>query len=61
MSHTDPSPSFDPLVIIKGRLTLPPVWNSPYSFFNSVYNAKDEDLNIVHTISGSLGTLIGLW
>lgn len=36
-------------------------WNDPYSFFNSVYKAKDENLNVSHVITGSLGTLLGLW
>ncbi|KAK3989685.1 hypothetical protein QBC44DRAFT_80531 [Cladorrhinum sp. PSN332] len=36
-------------------------WNSPYSFFNSVYHARDENNEIKHTITGSLGTLLGVW
>ncbi|KAK0669781.1 hypothetical protein QBC41DRAFT_249353 [Cercophora samala] len=36
-------------------------WNSPYSFFNLVYDAKDENLHSKHSIEGSLGTLLGVW
>ncbi|KAK4641949.1 hypothetical protein QC761_0079460 [Podospora bellae-mahoneyi] len=36
-------------------------WNHPYSFFNLVYNAKDENLKVEHSIEGSLGTLLGVW
>ncbi|KAL2024839.1 hypothetical protein VTK56DRAFT_5660 [Thermocarpiscus australiensis] len=36
-------------------------WNPPYSFFSSVYNARDENLEISHVITGSLGTLLGVW
>ncbi|KAK4462217.1 hypothetical protein QBC42DRAFT_176586 [Cladorrhinum samala] len=36
-------------------------WNSPYSFFNSIYKARDENNDITHTITGSLGTLLGVW
>ncbi|CAP49209.1 uncharacterized protein PODANS_5_5350 [Podospora anserina S mat+] len=35
--------------------------NHPYSFFNLVYNAKDENLKVEHSIEGSLGTLLGVW
>ncbi|KAK4136244.1 proline-specific permease [Trichocladium antarcticum] len=36
-------------------------WNSPYSFFNPIYNAKDDNLEIKQTIVGSVGTLLGVW
>ncbi|KAK3384730.1 amino acid transporter [Podospora didyma] len=36
-------------------------WNAPYSFFNPVYHVKDEDLQIRRTITGSVGTLLGVW
>lgn len=37
------------------------MWNSPYSFFNPIYKAKDEDFNVSHVFTGSLGTLLGVW
>ncbi|KAK3319967.1 putative amino acid transporter, partial [Cercophora scortea] len=36
-------------------------WNSPYSFFNPAYIVKDENLNSERVISGSVGTLLGVW
>ncbi|KAL2268174.1 hypothetical protein VTJ83DRAFT_3020 [Remersonia thermophila] len=36
-------------------------WNDPYSFFNSAFRTQDENLNAVHIIQGSLGTLLGVW
>ncbi|KXX74668.1 Arginine permease [Madurella mycetomatis] len=36
-------------------------WNTPYSFFNPTYTSRDEYLNIKHEITGSLGTLLGVW
>ncbi|KAK4124224.1 amino acid transporter [Parathielavia appendiculata] len=36
-------------------------WNDPYSFFNSVYNARTENGKISHVMTGSLGTLLGVW
>ncbi|KAL2127208.1 hypothetical protein VTI74DRAFT_11104 [Chaetomium olivicolor] len=36
-------------------------WNSPYSFFNPVYAAMDENLHVSHVITGSVGTLLGVW
>ncbi|AEO67777.1 uncharacterized protein THITE_2049540, partial [Thermothielavioides terrestris NRRL 8126] len=36
-------------------------WNTPYSFFNPTYIAKDEDLRVQQVFTGSLGTLLGVW
>ncbi|KAK4237233.1 hypothetical protein C8A03DRAFT_16205 [Achaetomium macrosporum] len=36
-------------------------WNSPYSFFNTAYAVKEENLETQHVITGSLGTLLGIW
>jgi amino acid transporter len=43
------------------KLTSLEDWNSPYSFFNSIYKARNDDLEITHTFTGSLGTLLGVW
>jgi amino acid transporter len=36
-------------------------WNNPYSFFNPTYTAKNDKLETTHIITGSLGTLLGVW
>ncbi|TVY90714.1 Arginine permease [Lachnellula willkommii] len=36
-------------------------WNSPYSFFNHAYKVKDEDGNLQRTITGGVGTFLGVW
>jgi hypothetical protein len=36
-------------------------WNDPYSFFNPAYNAKNEKFETTQVITGSLGTLLGVW
>jgi hypothetical protein len=46
---------------ISQKLTTFEDWNSPYSFFNNVYNARNDNLEITHTFTGSLGTLLGVW
>ncbi|KAF4636463.1 hypothetical protein G7Y89_g1615 [Cudoniella acicularis] len=36
-------------------------WNSPYSFFNTNYNVKDENGNLQRTITGGVGSFLGVW
>lgn len=36
-------------------------WDSPYSFFNNVYQVKDENGNFQRNITGSIGTFLGIW
>ncbi|KAL2139909.1 hypothetical protein VTI28DRAFT_4486 [Corynascus sepedonium] len=36
-------------------------WNNPYSFFTSTYTAKHTDTGATLVITGSLGTLLGVW
>lgn len=36
-------------------------WNSPFSFFNHAYKVKDEDGNLQRTITGGVGTFLGVW
>lgn len=36
-------------------------WNSPYSFFRGEYHVKDADSDSQRTITGSVGTLLGVW
>ncbi|TVY35186.1 Arginine permease [Lachnellula subtilissima] len=36
-------------------------WNSPYTFFNHAYRVKDEDGNLQRTITGGVGTFLGVW
>ncbi|KAH8673457.1 proline-specific permease [Xylariales sp. PMI_506] len=36
-------------------------WNAPYGFFNTKYNVKNEDGDLQRVITGSVGTLIGVW
>lgn len=36
-------------------------WNDPYSFFSPTYAVKDEEFKTIRTITGSLGTLLGVW
>ncbi|KAH6684577.1 proline-specific permease [Halenospora varia] len=36
-------------------------WNSPYHFFNKQYQVKDSDGNLQRTITGSIGTFLGIW
>ena len=36
-------------------------WNSPFTFFNHVYHVKDEEGNLERTITGGIGTFLGVW
>jgi len=36
-------------------------WDSPFSFFNHAYQVKDEDGNLQRTITGGVGTFLGVW
>ncbi|KAK0610419.1 amino acid transporter [Bombardia bombarda] len=36
-------------------------WNTPYSFFSPAYHVRDEELNLKRIITGSVGTLLGVW
>jgi len=36
-------------------------WNSPWSFFNPNYQVRDEDGKLQRVITGSAGTLLGVW
>ncbi|KAH8682931.1 proline-specific permease [Tricladium varicosporioides] len=36
-------------------------WNSPYHFFNTQYAVKDSNGNLQRTITGSVGTFLGIW
>ena len=36
-------------------------WDNPYGFFASNYTVKDSAGNIVKEITGSVGTLLGIW
>jgi amino acid transporter len=36
-------------------------WDSPYSFFNPVYNVKAEDGNVQRVITGGVGAFLGVW
>ncbi|KAI9046855.1 hypothetical protein LZ554_008934 [Drepanopeziza brunnea f. sp. 'monogermtubi'] len=36
-------------------------WDSPYSFFNPVYQVKDVDGNIQRVIQGTIGTFLAMW
>ena len=36
-------------------------WNEPYSFFNPVYQVKNEDGNLQRTIEGTAGMFLGMW
>jgi yeast amino acid transporter len=39
----------------------PADWDSPFSFFNHAYQVKDEDGNLQRTITGGVGTFLGVW
>ncbi|KAH8890598.1 proline-specific permease [Thozetella sp. PMI_491] len=49
------------LIVLMLSLSTIQHWNLPYSFFNPNYYVKDEDNNVQRIISGSLGTLLGMW
>jgi len=36
-------------------------WDNPYSFFNPVYQVKDENGNLQRTITGTIGIFLGMW
>jgi hypothetical protein len=36
-------------------------WDSPYSFFNSVYQVKDSAGNVQREITGGTGRFLGVW
>lgn len=38
-----------------------PDWDQPYGFFNHEYIVADDDGNKQQTITGSLGSLLGVW
>lgn len=45
----------------KSELNLRLDWNSPYGFFNSAHEVKDEYGNLDQTITGSVGRFLGVW
>lgn len=42
-------------------LTQTEDWDSPYTFFQNVYQVKDENGNFQRNITGSIGTFLGVW
>ncbi|KAJ2965274.1 hypothetical protein NQ176_g10693 [Zarea fungicola] len=36
-------------------------WDRPWGFFNDVYTVKDDNGNIQEKITGSIGSLLGVW